>query len=233
MSGRVRVPVRRPGCEVGVDHEGGRSDAAQIVDDRRDRVVRHVAEVPGGDVGVRVDQTGDHRLGTQPFEHEREGLIAELEHEGRLAAAGVQRQAAVVGEEMGCRQRCRQGVALTGVEGAVVDAGGAVGARRRLVGCRAHPDNPALRVARLAATRGARHDGTRSCSPDRTERPAKGWSAWRGERIERIGSAACPVPGEPRTPAGGYRPSARAWPRAEAAIFGHRVPWSGSHILRL
>ena len=120
----VRVPVRRPRREVGVDHQRHRAHATKIVDDGRNRVVGDTLET------LRFDQvkslTSDDRLGAEALEHERERLVPDLEHERRLAAGSIDRASAERCEQVRGGERLGQRAALAGIKSVVVDAGGAV-----------------------------------------------------------------------------------------------------------
>ena len=79
----VGVPVGRSGCEIGVNHQRYRPHAAEVVDDRRHRVVRDVVERAHAELLLHL--AGDDRLGAEAFDDERERLAAGLEYERRLA----------------------------------------------------------------------------------------------------------------------------------------------------
>ena len=117
----VRVPVGRSGREVGVHDQRHRADAAQIVDDRRHRVVRDVVERAQAELLLYLSR--DDRLGPESLDHERERLPAGLEHERGLASRLVHSPAAGRGQQPGRRERLGQRVALAGVERVVVDPG--------------------------------------------------------------------------------------------------------------
>ena len=108
-----------PGREIGVHHERERADAAQIVDDRRHRVVGDVVERAHAE--LLLDLPGDDRLGPEPFDDERERLPTGLERERRLAPGLVERAPAGGTQKLRGCERLGQRVALAGVERAVVD----------------------------------------------------------------------------------------------------------------
>ena len=122
----VGVPLRGAGGEVGVDDERQRADAAEVVEDRGDRVV--------GDVGEAIDPMAlqhvarDDRLRAEALHHERERATVEVEHERGLAARGVARPPAARVDQRGGGESARHRHALAVVERVVVDA------RRLVVG---------------------------------------------------------------------------------------------------
>ena len=116
----VLVPARVAGGEVGVDDERQGPHADEVVEDRGDRVVGDVVEAV--DALLLEHRTGDQRLRAEPLEHQRERALAELEHERRLAAGGVEGPAPARAEQRGGRQGAQHRQALGGVERVVVDA---------------------------------------------------------------------------------------------------------------
>src|SRR5207248_6252216 len=107
------------GREVGVDDERERADAAEIVDDRGDRVERNIGEAVHAKLLHRL--TGDDRLGPEPLDDEREAPPTQFEYERRLAARLVDRLAVRLDETRG-GQGGGQRAPLARVEGGVVDA---------------------------------------------------------------------------------------------------------------
>ena len=84
---------------------------------------------------VVLKLTGDDRLRAEPLNHERERLLADLEHERRLATGLIDRAASPLRQQPRGGQCLGQGIALAGVERLVIDAGLAVrgASGRRLV----------------------------------------------------------------------------------------------------
>ena len=122
----LQVPLRDAGCEVGVHDEWQRAAAAEIVEDRRDRIV--------GDVPEPVDAlalehlAGDDRLRAQALDDERECLLSELEHERGLAPRCVEGAAAARQQQRRGRQGLCHRQPLAGIERAIVHARRAVAA---------------------------------------------------------------------------------------------------------
>ncbi len=127
----VRVPLRRARGEVSVDDEWQRADAAEVVEDRRDRVV--------GDVGEAVEAAAlehlasDDRLRAEALDDERERAAIQLEHERRLAPGGINCPPTTRAEQRGGGERLGHCQALARVERGVVHAGLAVARSSRLV----------------------------------------------------------------------------------------------------
>ena len=145
MTVRVPIPVRRSGREVSVHNQRCGTDATQVVDDRRHRVIRHIGKPVA--TGLR-DDTCDHGLRPEAFEHEGERGVADPEDERRLAPGGVVSMPSLRLKELRCRQRRRQRSAFPGIEGLVVDARRSVGRDARLPALIGRARRPVWRPAR-------------------------------------------------------------------------------------
>ena len=124
----LAVPVGGARREVRVHHQRQRARTAEVVDDRRDRVVGDVREAVAAVALLHLAR--DHRLRAEPLEHERKRASLELEHERRLAPRGIQRARPMRREHRRGRQRLGHRQALARVERGVVDARVAIACAR-------------------------------------------------------------------------------------------------------
>ena len=128
----VAEPIRLAGGEVGVYDERARADAAEIAQDRADRVVGHVPKTV--DPELLGDGARDDRLCAQALEHLGEALTARrLEHERGLPAGGLIDPSPAALERSGGLERTQHGVALAAVEDRIVHPGFAVPLRALVV----------------------------------------------------------------------------------------------------